>query len=67
MGLDILEEEDVHGEANLNLRRIVNGEQFLLPEHLQEEQYELNDPDARDRQMNRAGQRVRNAICNQYF
>ena len=66
-GLDILEEEDVDGEANLNLRRIVNGEHFVLPEHLQDEQYELNDPQARDRQMNRAGQTVRNAICNEYF
>ena len=58
MGLDILEQEDVHGEANLNLRRIVNGEHFVLPEHLQEQQYELNDPEARDGQMNRAGERV---------
>ena len=58
MGLDILEQEDVHGEANLNLRRKVNGEHFVLPEHMQEQQYEFNDPEARDRQMSRAGQRV---------
>ena len=66
MGLDILEQDDEDGEGNLNLRRLVNKNDFILPEQ-EENEYELNDPQAGDRQMNREGQRVRDAIAREYF
>ena len=68
MGLEILEEDDEDGDGNLILRRIVNDDNFVPPQHGDDEHLlDINDPEAGDRQMNREGQRVRDAIANAYF